>query len=78
MVRSRVPPRSVAVVPRAHAWMEGDEPFRSVDSNSYGPVPLALVTARATYVVWPPHRAGAVAVDERAVRSGALLARARE
>jgi len=27
-----------------------------MDSNSFGPVSLGLMTARATYIVWPPER----------------------
>ncbi len=28
----------------------------SLDSNTFGPVSAGLMTARATYIVWPPHR----------------------
>ncbi|XP_069112850.1 mitochondrial inner membrane protease subunit 2-like [Argopecten irradians] len=42
-------------IPRGHIWVEGD--YRtSLDSNSFGPVPLALVNGRATRIVWPPNR----------------------
>jgi type IV secretory pathway protease TraF len=30
-------------VPPGQVWLEGDNPFNSTDSRTYGPVPLALV-----------------------------------
>lgn len=38
------------VIPRGHCWVEGDNPAASVDSIKYGPIPLALVYAKATHV----------------------------
>ncbi|KAJ1732500.1 hypothetical protein LPJ61_002013 [Coemansia biformis] len=52
-------PDSFVRVPKGHCWVEGDESFHSSDSNSFGPVPLALITARAVTPVWPPARLGA-------------------
>ncbi|KAF9075960.1 LexA/Signal peptidase [Rhodocollybia butyracea] len=46
------------VVPQGHAWVEGDEPFHSDDSNRFGPVSLALIESRLVAVVWPPSRFG--------------------
>ncbi|KIK65383.1 hypothetical protein GYMLUDRAFT_219363 [Collybiopsis luxurians FD-317 M1] len=46
------------VVPRGQAWIEGDEPFHSDDSNRFGPVPLALIDSRLVTVIWPPSRFG--------------------
>lgn len=43
-------------VPEGHCWVEGDHTGNSLDSNSFGPVSLGLLTARATYIVWPPTR----------------------
>lgn len=43
-------------VPSGHCWVEGDHTGRSLDSNSFGPVSLGLMTARAKYIVWPPSR----------------------
>lgn len=43
-------------VPDGHCWVEGDHTGNSLDSNSFGPVSLGLMTARATYIVWPPAR----------------------
>ncbi|CAM9187199.1 unnamed protein product [Phaeothamnion confervicola] len=45
-------------VPRGHCWVEGDNPVLSDDSNSYGPIPMALLEGRVTHVLWPPHRVG--------------------
>lgn len=41
-------------VPAGHFWIEGDYQANSLDSNTFGPVPLGLLTAKATCVVWPP------------------------
>ena len=49
------------VVPRGHAWLQGDNLLNSTDSRSYGPVPVALVRARVYFRAWPPSRAGRVA-----------------
>lgn len=46
------------LIPEGHIWVEGDEPFHSLDSNSFGPIPLALVDAKLRYIVWPLHRLG--------------------
>ena len=36
-------------IPRGHCWVEGDNRDNTVDSNQFGPVPLALITAKAVY-----------------------------
>lgn len=36
-----------------HFWVKGDY-HNSLDSNTFGAVPLGLLTAKATHVVWPP------------------------
>ncbi|KAG8463399.1 hypothetical protein KFE25_004910 [Diacronema lutheri] len=46
------------LVPKGHCWIEGDNPAMSHDSNSFGPVPLAMVTARVLCKVWPVSQAG--------------------
>lgn len=48
--------RSFIRVPEGHCWVEGDHTGHSMDSNSFGPVSLGLVTAKASHIVWPPHR----------------------
>ncbi|XP_058773004.1 uncharacterized protein LOC131647109 [Vicia villosa] len=50
----------VTRIPEGHCWVEGDNATSSMDSKSYGSVPLGLVRGRVTHVVWPPHRIGAV------------------
>ncbi|OSD04357.1 LexA/Signal peptidase [Trametes coccinea BRFM310] len=47
-------------IPEGHAWVEGDEPFRTEDSNRFGPVPLGLVQSRLACILWPPDRMGAL------------------
>ncbi|KAG6574508.1 Signal peptidase I [Phytophthora cinnamomi] len=42
------------VVPVGKCWVEGDNPTFSDDSDSFGPVPLALIDSRVLAVVWPP------------------------
>ncbi|KAL2480458.1 Protein root UVB sensitive 5 [Abeliophyllum distichum] len=48
------------MIPEGHCWVEGDNPACSMDSRSFGPIPLGLVCGRVTHVVWPPHRVGKV------------------
>uniref|UniRef100_A0A6V7K5W9 Mitochondrial inner membrane protease subunit n=1 Tax=Bracon brevicornis TaxID=1563983 RepID=A0A6V7K5W9_9HYME len=43
-------------VPEGHCWVEGDNTGHSVDSNTFGPISLGLVNAKATHIVWPPSR----------------------
>ncbi|KAJ8678835.1 hypothetical protein QAD02_014622 [Eretmocerus hayati] len=43
-------------VPDNYCWVEGDNPTLSLDSNSYGPIPLDTITAKATCILWPPSR----------------------
>ncbi|GBE79743.1 LexA/Signal peptidase [Sparassis latifolia] len=47
-------------IPQGHAWVEGDEPFRSEDSNYFGPVPLALIESKLSFIVWPLSRYGPI------------------
>lgn len=51
-------PHTDVLIPEGHIWVEGDEPFRSLDSNSFGPIPIALVEAKLRYIIWPLHRLG--------------------
>lgn len=43
-------------VPEGHCWVEGDNRTQSMDSNFFGPVAVALISAKATAIVWPPQR----------------------
>ncbi|CAN3373440.1 hypothetical protein DIURU_000369 [Diutina rugosa] len=52
-------PKQKAGVPRNHVWVEGDNYFHSIDSNTFGPISLGLVTGKVVAVVWPPSRWGA-------------------
>ncbi|KAJ3025800.1 UNVERIFIED_CONTAM: Mitochondrial inner membrane protease subunit 2 [Siphonaria sp. JEL0065] len=61
------PPRLVKV-PQGHCWVESDESYRGIDSNLFGPVPIALFQARVKYVVWPLSRMGKI--PERTLRKG--------
>ncbi|EKM59380.1 uncharacterized protein PHACADRAFT_86447 [Phanerochaete carnosa HHB-10118-sp] len=47
-------------IPEGHAWVEGDEPFRSEDSNYFGPIPLGLVQSKLSVIVWPLNRTGPI------------------
>lgn len=53
-------PRPIATVPRNHLWVEGDNLFHSVDSNTFGPVSAGLVIAKATHVIFPFSRFGPI------------------
>ncbi|XP_053983094.1 mitochondrial inner membrane protease subunit 2 [Hylaeus volcanicus] len=46
----------VLKIPQGHCWVEGDHTGHSMDSNSFGPISLGLITAKATFIVWPPSR----------------------
>lgn len=48
--------QEVIRVPEGHCWIEGDHTGHSLDSNTFGPVALGLMTAQATFIVWPPSR----------------------
>jgi signal peptidase I len=41
------------VVPDGHIWVEGDNPWNSSDSRSYGSVPASLIVGRVLMRVWP-------------------------
>ncbi|KAH9049588.1 peptidase S24/S26A/S26B/S26C [Lactarius hengduanensis] len=62
------------VVPEGHGWLEGDASFNSEDSNHFGPVPLALIDSKLTYVVWPPKRLGAITSHTTGTQSERVVA----
>ncbi|KAI3954049.1 hypothetical protein MKW98_017873 [Papaver atlanticum] len=47
-------------IPDGHCWVEGDNSASTLDSRSFGPIPLGLLQGRATHIVWPPRRVGKV------------------
>ncbi|KAG2135950.1 peptidase S24/S26A/S26B/S26C [Suillus bovinus] len=51
-------PDAEVFIPEGHVWVEGDEPFRTLDSNKFGPIPLALLDSKLMYIVWPLDRIG--------------------
>jgi mitochondrial inner membrane protease subunit 2 len=58
-VTTREPcPKSSQIVPFNHVWVEGDvdNPHMSLDSNTYGPVSISLVTGQVIAVLWPRMR----------------------
>lgn len=50
--------KSNQIVPFNHVWLEGDaeDPKRSLDSNTYGPVSISLITGRVIGVISPRFR----------------------
>ncbi|KAH8694992.1 putative mitochondrial inner membrane protease subunit Imp2 [Talaromyces proteolyticus] len=58
-VTTREPcPRPSQIVPFNHVWLEGDvdDPRKSLDSNTYGPVSISLITGRVIAVLSPRMR----------------------
>ncbi|KAI0772713.1 peptidase S24/S26A/S26B/S26C [Irpex lacteus] len=61
VVRTLPPyPDAEVRLPEGHVWVEGDEPFHSEDSNTFGPVPLGLIDSRLDTILWPPNRYGPI------------------
>ncbi|XP_043712092.1 mitochondrial inner membrane protease subunit 2-like isoform X2 [Telopea speciosissima] len=59
--RIRIPQSYDALkIPEGHCWVEGDNSASSLDSRSFGPIPLSLVQGRVTHIIWPPQRVGEV------------------
>ncbi|PYI06032.1 LexA/Signal peptidase [Aspergillus sclerotiicarbonarius CBS 121057] len=50
--------KETQIVPYNHVWLEGDakDPKRTLDSNSYGPVSISLITGRVMAVLHPRWR----------------------
>ncbi len=48
----------VLEIPSGMVWLEGDNPFNSTDSRSYGPVPLALIKGLVAFKLYPLHEFG--------------------
>lgn len=51
-------PKPQVNLPRGHIWVEGDNYFHSIDSNTFGPISSGLVIGKAITIVWPPSRWG--------------------
>lgn len=58
MPRKEYPRQGATVVPRNHLWVEGDNEFHSIDSNTFGPVSLGLVVGKVVLLLWPISRWG--------------------
>lgn len=43
----------VICVPKGHVWLEGDNSENSIDSRTYGPVPMGLIQSRAFLRIHP-------------------------
>lgn len=57
----QVPESSEVVrIPEGHCWVEGDNSDCSLDSRSFGSIPMGLVGGRVTHIIWPPQRTGRV------------------
>lgn len=77
-VTTRSPcPIPTQTVPWGHVWVEGEteDTRKTLDSNSYGPVSMSMITGKVAGVLWPlPWRwirwedfGGTARVKERAV-----------
>lgn len=56
MVVTRAPsPLPTVQVPVNHVWVEGDnrDANKSLDSNTYGPIPVNLIQGKVTHILWP-------------------------
>lgn len=68
-----LPPHPITevIVPPGHVWVEGDEAFRSEDSNWFGPVSQGLIESKLTYILLPWRRFGPLSgVFERTPQRG--------
>lgn len=62
VIQSKPPyPESMVKIPPGHVWVEGDgPPGSSLDSNTYGPVSMRLLTGKVTHVVYPFSKFGLI------------------
>ncbi|KAG7097093.1 hypothetical protein E1B28_004477 [Marasmius oreades] len=58
------------VVPTGHVWIEGDEPFRSDDSNRFGPVSASLIDSRMPFHPATTHRNELLGQNLRGIGGG--------
>jgi mitochondrial inner membrane protease subunit 2 len=78
LVVTRPPyPVPVVRVPPGHVWVEGDGlPEKSLDSNTYGPVSMQLITGKVTHILYPFRKFGRVRWEEFRRRRGEIPAEA--
>ncbi|KAF6836083.1 mitochondrial inner membrane protease subunit [Colletotrichum musicola] len=59
-VMTRPPhPHAIVRVPQGHIWVEGDGPAdQTLDSNTYGPISMSLVTGKITWFLYPWRKFG--------------------
>ena len=50
-------------VPYGHVWVEGDNWRKTWDSNNYGPISKSLIAGKATHILWPLSRIGALSTE---------------
>jgi mitochondrial inner membrane protease subunit 2 len=62
VIRTKAPyPVATVKVPRGHIWVEGDgPPGSSLDSNTYGPVSMQLLTGKVSHIVYPFKKFGRI------------------
>src|SRR4051812_4066103 len=61
--------RLVRIVDTGALWVEGDNPFGSTDSRSFGPLPAAAVVGVPVARLWPhPRLLTRAAPPQRAIR----------
>ncbi|KAI9330286.1 mitochondrial inner membrane protease subunit 1 [Obelidium mucronatum] len=41
-------------VPPGHVWLQGDNLSHSIDSRTYGPLPMGLIKGKVVCKLWPP------------------------
>jgi inner membrane protease subunit 2 len=75
VIQTRRPyPSAYIRVPPGHIWVEGDaeDERLTMDSNTYGPISIRLVTGRITHILLPWRKAGRVKWWEHRGRTGVL------
>jgi inner membrane protease subunit 2 len=81
IVYTRAPyPYPTAKVPEGHIWVEGDggaNGKQSLDSNTYGPVSMSLVTGKITHVLWPWASFGRVNYEDWRGKTKVIKAKAK-
>ncbi|TQS35101.1 hypothetical protein Golomagni_04488 [Golovinomyces magnicellulatus] len=71
-VITRAPcPVSSIQIPVNHVWLEGDnkDASKTLDSNTYGPIPINLIQGKVTYILLPLQRFGRLRWWEYSINS---------